>query len=165
MATNSLGELQWQYQMNGVWRTLNDNQGRIINDACVKNATNTTQCYEMELVVRGKPHLAKWLPDATSDLAPDEFARLTSFELVTETVADFGDFGAPCSSSAPLPQQPSGPAQVEVSAGSQLRQRQQAQKEADTAEHNLLVAAEHAEQTVLRQQMKESLDNENPETR
>ena len=140
MATNSNGELQWQYQMNGNWRTLSDNQGRIINDAFVKNATNTVQCYEIELVVRGKPYLAKWLPDAASDLAPDECARLVSFE-------------------------PVGQAIVEVSDAEQLRQWQRDQSEAVVENHTRLVSAEHAEQTELRRQMKEALESEDAETR
>ena len=100
MATNSLGELQWQYQMNGNWRTLSDNHCRMINVACEKNAISSVPVTEVELVVRGKPFLAKWLPDATSNPAPDEFARLVSFEPVAEpaAVVDVGQLGGDQSS-------------------------------------------------------------------
>lgn len=110
--------------------------------------------------MRGKPHLAKWLPDAASNLGPEEFARLVSFEPVTETAPDFGELGA---TTKPVPQSHGEP--VGESATQQLRQRQRANKEAQMAEHGRLVAAEHAEQSVLREQMKQALQNEDHDTR
>ena len=160
MATNGIGcssgEIQWQYFMHGNWRTLSENNNRVINDACEKNASSTVPFCQAEVVVRGKPHLAKWLPDATSNLAPEQFARLVSFELATEhaAVVDFGELGGGgggCQTSnaaAGEKGQLINNAEDDnvLSATEQLRQRQRAHKETLLDDHSRLVAAEHKAQ-------------------
>jgi kinesin family protein 2/24 len=167
MATNSYGELQWQYQLGENWRTLSDKHSRVINIANEKNASSSVPVCEAELVVRGKPHLAKWLPESTCDLAPEEFARLVSFELVMEQasiIMDFGELGG----AQPSEPQDRGLGMAAGSGGSaveQLRQRQKAQKETLVDEHTRLVAAERTKQAGLRAEMNNVLENEDAETK
>jgi kinesin family protein 2/24 len=165
MSTNSFGELQWQYQLNENWRTLSDKHSRIINDQCTANASSSVPVCEVELVVRGKPHIAKWLPESTSSLAPEEFARLVSFELSTEQAAilDFGELSA--LSSGPQDQGPGMAAGSDSSAIEQLRRRQMAQKETLVDDHARLLAAERITQAGLRAKMEMVLENEDAETK
>lgn len=153
---NSYGEFQWQYYVDGTWRTFDFQHSRALSAAHAKGQTT------VPMVLWGVEYLAR-LPQAElgSD-ATGEFMRLESLDIVTAP--------APLAASSPEAAADSShtaerePEQV-MSAYAQLKERQRAQREALTAEHMRVVLATHAEYQADCREANRRLQNEDSETK